>query len=128
MLIGGEVIRQVEIPYPGHTGNSSTRHANGKHYLTREAIAYRWAVAAAVGRVVPLAGPFSVDWLIAPPDRRARDADNLHKVCGDALTHAGWWVDDSNKVIVSGRWKWTEPIKGGRIMVTAYHALDKEHP
>lgn len=42
------VLANVELPYPGHTGNTSVRHGGGRHYLTPEANAYRVQVASAV--------------------------------------------------------------------------------
>lgn len=118
------MLGQVELPYPGHTGNTAVRHGGGRHYVSKEAQAYRWAVAAKLGRRLALKGPLHVDWLIAPPDRRARDFDNISKNVGDALTMAGFWEDDSGLVIVSGSWKWTDPTKGGVILVTAYQPTD----
>jgi Holliday junction resolvase RusA-like endonuclease len=116
------MLGQVELPYPTGTGNTSVRHAAGRHYLSKEAMAYRMAVAQRVGRRTPLRGPLHMDWLIAPPDQRRRDHDNLEKVAGDALVKAGFIEDDSNQVIVSGAWRWTDPVKGGAILVTAYRA------
>ena len=120
-------IVELELPYPNHTGNHSVRHTrSGGHYLTKEAEAYRLAVSLLVSpsRVAPkmLAGPLRLDWLIAPPDLRARDVDNLFKVVCDALTRCGFWVDDSNKVITHGAWQWTDPVPGGSIFLTASEA------
>jgi len=109
----------IELPYPGRTGNHSVRHtATGRHYVSKEALAYRALVSQALrGRRAP-PGPISVAWTFVPPDRRARDADNLLKVVKDALTLAGFWADDSNKVIQRGDWEWVEPEKGGSILLT----------
>lgn len=117
------LICEGELPYPGHTGNTSVRHGGGRHYLSKEALAYRAAVRMKVnprGDKVLIHGPVRVEWLIAPPDRRARDFDNLSKNVSDALTHAGFWADDSNKVIVAGSYQWTEPLKGGRIHLSVF--------
>lgn len=103
------------LPYPVGTGNNSVRHGSRGHYLTAEAKACRDAVADILrGRRAPN-GRVRTEWVINPPDLRARDFDNLSKVVNDALTHAGFWVDDSNKVIESGEWQWLEPVKGGLI-------------
>ncbi len=71
----------IELPYPRTTGNHAVRHTRaGGHYKTPEARGYELDVLAALrGRIAP-EGPISLDWLIAPPDRRARDFDNLAKV------------------------------------------------
>lgn len=117
----------LELPYPPVTGNLAVRHAGrGVHYKTEPAKAYERAVAAAVqigrltGQIAPqaLAGPLVVSWVLAPPDRRARDCDNVRKVVGDALTKAGLWSDDSNRVLVRELFEWTDPVIGGQILVT----------
>jgi len=112
----------IEIPYPNHTGNHSVRHAGGRHYLTQEARDYRMAVYKAAVRAglaaARLTGPLMAEFILAPPDRRARDADNLLKVVKDGLTQAGVWVDDSNKVIRETRVRWTDPMPGGAIHLT----------
>ena len=62
-----------------------------------------------------LGGPLAVSWLLSPPDRRARDVDNVRKVVADALTRAGFWVDDSNKVLVRETFDWHDPTPGGEV-------------
>lgn len=105
----------IELPYPTSTGNHAVRHGAGGHYLTKGALAYRMAVAQALaGRRAP-AGAIRTDWLLAPPTAAARDFDNLMKVVADALTQAGFWVDDSNRILVRGSWEWTAPVQGGRV-------------
>lgn len=109
----------IELPYPAGSGNHSVRHTrSGGHYLTAGTLAYRLAVKAAVGLARAPDGPIQADWVISPPDRRARDFDNLMKVVKDALTLAGFWGDDSNRVIRGGSWVWCEPTKGGAITLT----------
>jgi crossover junction endodeoxyribonuclease RusA len=110
----------IDLPYPRVTGNHAVKHTRaGGHYVTAEAQAYYDDVARIVrGRRAP-AGLLRTDWIIAPPDRRARDFDNLSKIVKDALTRAGFWTDDSNKVIGCGSWTWvTSPIKEGRVNLT----------
>jgi crossover junction endodeoxyribonuclease RusA len=108
---------QLELPYPP-SGNTAVRHAKGGHYVTAEVKAYRARVATIVGRRAPLVGPVHADFIFSPPDRRRRDADNAQKTLCDALTICGFWSDDSNKVIRSGSWAWTDPVPGGRVLIT----------
>lgn len=117
---------QLELPYPTGTGNHSVRHTrSGGHYVTKEAQAYRDLVSLAVrGRRAP-PGALSVAWCFVPPDRRARDADNLLKVVKDALTRCGFWADDSNRVIRQGSWEWAEPVKGGAILLDVTGPLNR---
>jgi crossover junction endodeoxyribonuclease RusA len=109
----------IELPYPRVSGNHSVRHTrSGGHYLTDEAREYHDAIAYAVRRRKAPAGAIRTEWLLAPPDLRARDHTNVLKVTEDALTRAGFWSDDSNKVIRSGDWAWAPVVKGGRIHLT----------
>jgi crossover junction endodeoxyribonuclease RusA len=121
--LGSGMVRtlSLELPWPP-TGNHATKHTTtGGHYKTREAGLYRSMVRNEVYQSMltglPLTGPLEVSWLLAPPDRRARDVDNVRKECADALTLAGLWVDDSCKVIRRERFEWTEPVPGGRVML-----------
>ncbi len=45
--------------------------------------------------VLPLAGRLAVEIDAYPPDRRARDLDNVCKALLDAIQHAGLILDDS---------------------------------
>lgn len=117
----------LELPYPPVTGNQAVRHAGrGVHYKTAVARGYESLVASTVrlarltAQIAPeaLTGPLVATWVLAPPDRRARDCDNVRKVVGDALTKAGLWQDDSNKVLVREVFEWTDPLSGGQILLT----------
>lgn len=120
-MLKTEHVLEFELPYPSSTGNRSVRHGGGAHYLTPAAVAYRLLVALACKRWgvagKRLAGPLVASFLVAPPDRRARDADNLLKVVQDAMTKAAVWVDDSNAVVRKTVLEWVAPEKGGRILV-----------
>jgi crossover junction endodeoxyribonuclease RusA len=117
-------IYQLEIPWPTVTGNHAVKHTKtGGHYKTAQAKAYEAAVAAIVvgqglGSSRTLNGPLRAFWLLAPPDRRARDLDNVRKTAADALTKAGFWADDSNKVLTAERFEWSAPEAGGKIFLT----------
>jgi len=114
---------EIELPYPAGSGNHSVRHGGGAHYVSAGTKAYRAQVLQQLnprGTREPMAGPLRVEFLIAPPDGKGRDFDNLKKVVGDALTLAGVWTDDSNKVIKSGCWEWCDPMPGGRVFVTIF--------
>lgn len=115
---------EFALPWPSATGNHAVKHTRtGGHYKTAEAKAYEAVVAQIVAAMgmgsllgrKPLGGPLEVSWLLAPPDRRARDVDNVRKVVADALTRAGFWADDSNKVLAKETFEWSEPTRGGEI-------------
>ena len=126
-LTSGSVTYQFELPFPKVLGNHAVKHSRaGMHYKVPEAKAYEAVVAQIVASMgmgsltgqKPLAGPLIASWLFAPPDNRARDLDNVRKVVADALTRAGFWVDDSCKVLVRESFEWTPPMPGGAIGLT----------
>ena len=55
-----------------------------------------------------------------PPDRRARDLDNLPKAVLDAITHAGVWGDDGQ--VDDLRIVRQKVVKGGELVVRVSHA------
>jgi crossover junction endodeoxyribonuclease RusA len=84
--------------------NHYWRHAVIKRrvivYVSGEGKAYRQIVQAAVMErwpklCKPLANRLHVVVAVNPPDRRARDLDNLGKGLLDSLKHAGVYRDDS---------------------------------
>lgn len=89
----------ISLPFPP-SGNRYWRHVPNLHrpILSREALAYRAAVAQVIPRQIGgtrLKGPLRVTARFHPPDQRARDLDNHWKQVGDALQHAGLYDDDS---------------------------------
>jgi crossover junction endodeoxyribonuclease RusA len=110
---------EIELPWPPTTGNHQHgKRAGGGAFVRPEVESYRTEVKRALaGRKAP-AGGISVSWLLAPPDRRAVDFDNVSKVVADAITRAEFWPDDSNLVIRRGEWVWTDPVPGGLIYLT----------
>lgn len=63
-----------------------------------------------------LAGRLAVSLVACPPDRRARDLDNILKATLDALTHAGVWNDDSQIDLLTVQRG--QVVKGGGVQVT----------
>jgi crossover junction endodeoxyribonuclease RusA len=49
------------------------------------------------------------------PDKRKRDLDNIPKAVLDALTHCGFWVDDS---LIDDLRVWRSDRTGGEVIVT----------
>jgi len=57
--------------------------------------------------------------VVAPPDRRRRDLDNVLKSLLDSLEHAGVYTDDSQirKLSIER----SEPVENGRTFVQIFH-------
>lgn len=95
----------LSLPWPPSV-NHYYRRTRGGMTIGAEGLAYRRTVASTVmvhrakanaggaPLSIPYAGRLGVTIEAFPPDRRARDLDNLNKALLDALTHAGVWVDD----------------------------------
>lgn len=87
---------RIELPWPPSV-NHYWRRVGARTLISREGRAYRTAVEQAwlLSRHATLCGRLRVEIMARPPDRRARDLDNLLKATLDALQHAGAYADDS---------------------------------
>ncbi len=130
----------LTLPWPPSV-NSYWRHPSrgplaGRHLISEAGRLYRTSVWALAPRRAVLTGRLSVVIEAYPPDRRARDIDNLPKAPLDALTHAGVWTDDSqiDKLTIER----CAVVKGGRLDITIeiiadvckspqFHSI-QEHP
>lgn len=112
------------LPYPFVTGNHAVKHARGQHYRTKLAEEYRAEVKkqlASMGLAGSKWRPLSrlkVRLRICPPNRKTRDIDNVLKELCDALTKAGFWIDDSNKHVRSWEIDWLPALPEGAIHLT----------
>lgn len=115
------VLVALTLPYPPVTGNAMARHTRaGGHYPNPRYVEWRNEVHAACVRQFagrPIEAPCGLIVRAHPPDRRARDADNVLKVLGDALVAAGVISDDSNRILRAVALIWGDPVKGGRLEV-----------
>lgn len=110
----------LEVPWPPATGNHTTRKGAGGFYTQASIVKWRALVAVAAaqaGLQLELAGPLEMTIWAAPPDRKARDCDNLRKVLADALVKGRVIADDSNQVITREVFEWFAPVKGGALAV-----------
>lgn len=108
------------LPWPPST-NGYYRHVvigrSARVLISREGRSYRSRVAGIVGPLPPsMAGRLAVEIDAYPPDRRARDLDNVCKALLDAIQHAGLILDDSQIDDLHIRRHATEP--GGRLHIT----------
>lgn len=112
------------LPYPTTSGNHAVKHGAGRHYRTTDAGSYRTRVKFELSKM-GMAGSrwrpitkLRVKLALCPPDEKARDIDNVLKELCDALTKAGFWVDDSNRVIRSLQVDWLPALDHGAVHVT----------
>ena len=87
---------QLLLPYPptvNHYWGQSGKH----RFIGKRGKEFRLAVAEACidANVETLEGRLAVHVALFPPDRRARDVDNVLKPLLDACEHAGCFVNDS---------------------------------
>jgi crossover junction endodeoxyribonuclease RusA len=89
----------IELPYPPSV-NNLWRHVGPRVLISRAGRQYREAVGLAVlCQVGPgkkmLFSRLRITVHVTPPDRRARDLDNMLKAPLDALCRAGVYKDDA---------------------------------
>lgn len=106
----GAILARLTLPYPPLSGNHANRQGLGRTYKRPEAVAYELEIKRRIvnsrhaGQTIDQRISIEIDaW---PPDRRARDQTNVCKPLEDALTRAGLWSDDSNRVIRSTTFRW----------------------
>lgn len=87
---------QLELPYPPSV-NHYWGQAGKNRFIGKKGKEFRVAVAEACleAGIQTLEGRLSVHVALFPPDRRARDVDNVLKPLLDACEHAGCFVNDS---------------------------------
>ena len=93
----------LELPYPPRSGNGTTRTGQGRHYTVKEVVSYRQRLAIASSGLgvagLRLPGPLRVTYWLWPPDRKARDDDNVLKVLKDSKAQQGHKVLKEDKVL-----------------------------
>lgn len=106
----------LNLPYP-NTANTHIRHARGRSYISASGLRYRAKVADYVSDIKQTAPDGFLELVIAlhPDSKRRADIDNRIKPLLDALTHAGFWEDDSliSKITIERM----PIIKGGKAVV-----------
>lgn len=109
---------RFSLPWPP-SNNRYYRHNRGRTHVSSEGSAYRQAVAEIItSRMLDIgtAAPLRLRIECHMPDKRRRDLDNLQKAAFDALTKAGFWLDDSQ--VVDYRVLKMPVVKGGRLEIT----------
>ncbi|MEB7541655.1 crossover junction endodeoxyribonuclease RusA [Enterobacter huaxiensis] len=109
---------QITLPWPP-SNNRYYRHNRGRTHISADGVAYRYAVASVIRSArlnIRTAAPLKIRIECHMPDRRRRDLDNLQKAAFDALTKAGFWLDDCQ--VVDYRVVRMPAVKGGKLELT----------
>jgi len=107
----------LSLPFPPSL-NHYWRTGRGRTYISEAGEAFRTEVIWLIMQArlnKGIASRLKVDILANMPDKRRRDLDNLPKAVFDALTHAGFMLDDSQ--IDDFRVRRGEIEKGGALVV-----------
>ncbi|HDT4632322.1 TPA: RusA family crossover junction endodeoxyribonuclease [Klebsiella pneumoniae] len=107
----------LKLPWPP-SNNRYWRHSQGIHYISDWGKRYRKEVIEIIQQQqldIKITPRIRITIHAAPPDNRKRDLDNLPKAVFDALTSAGFWLDDGQ--IDDMRIKRCQAIKGGMLVL-----------
>lgn len=106
---------ELSLPYPPSLNHYWRRNKGPGMHISDEGKAFRACVVALCAIVGHVPGRVAVQVIAYPPDRRARDLDNILKGLLDALQHARAIENDSliDSLLISRG----ERCKGGRVDV-----------
>ncbi len=104
----------LTLPYPPSI-NGYYATVQGRRVISARGRAYRQTVMRSIPRIARLEGSLTLDVDLYPASRRRYDADNIAKALLDALTHAGYWEDDSQiaRLCIEKR----DVVKDGAVVV-----------
>lgn len=92
---------ELTLPFPPSVNRywraPTTGKLAGRHLISEAGRNYRREAIAMIRdqyKGEPLSGRLEVTLILCPPDRRKRDIDNYCKGLFDAMSHAGFWLDD----------------------------------
>ena len=107
----------ITLPYPP-SANRYYRRVGPRTLISKEGRTFRKNVCALLGgsgpRKPPYGGRIALAMDAFPPDRRARDLDNLQKATADALEHAKVYENDSQIDLLITRRR--EAAPGGKLV------------
>ncbi|EIV8258870.1 RusA family crossover junction endodeoxyribonuclease [Escherichia coli] len=109
---------RITLPWPT-SNNRYYRHNRGRTHISADGVAYRNSVTMLILNSqlnIHTAAPLKLRIECHMPDRRRRDLDNLQKAAFDALTKAGFWLDDCQ--VVDYRVVKMPIVKGGKLELT----------
>lgn len=110
---------ELTLPYPP-TNNTYYRNVRLKNVsrtlISEKGRAYAAQVAQLIGKVEPIDARIQLKIEAYPPDERRRDLDGIPKGLLDALTKAGFWLDDEQ--IDDLRIIRMPKLKGGKVVLT----------
>ncbi len=107
----------LSLPWPP-SANRYWRHVGNRVLVSKEALLYKKHIGllSLLWKRPCLMGRISLSIQAFPPDKRARDIDNLLKVTLDALQYANLFENDSqiDKITIERM----EQRKGGELIIT----------
>ncbi|HCJ8786672.1 TPA: RusA family crossover junction endodeoxyribonuclease [Escherichia coli] len=109
---------RIKLPWPP-SNNRYWRHSRGIHYISDWGKRYQEEVIELIQQQqldIKITPRIRITIHAAPPDNRKRDLDNLPKAVFDALTKAGFWLDDAQ--VVDYRVMKMPVTKGGKLELT----------
>lgn len=105
----------LKLPWPPSL-NTYWRHARHRHYISEKGKAYRQSIIQLIQQQhldINTPARLKISIIANAPDKRRRDLDNLQKAVFDALTHAGFMLDDEQ--IDDFRVKRGQQARGGSL-------------
>ena len=116
---------QFEIPFPPSV-NGYWRAFKGRQIISKRGREYREKVIDCMKDAMlygeKIDSRLSVHIRMHPPCRRKRDVDNYTKAPLDALSHAKFWLDDSQIDLLTI--KRAEKVEGGKLVITVKEIED----
>lgn len=113
----------IDLPYPPSLNAKYGKRADGGVYLKRSVRDWRNLAGWEIHRQKPdrIEGPYRFKMLVARPDNRTRDIDNLIKEPLDLLVSLGVVPDDS--LVSKASAEWSDHIGVGcRVILTPVEA------
>ena len=108
----------VMLPYPPSVNKYWLNAKGGKHkYIQKDGRIFREKVREICSQTKPIVGQIQLTVLLAMPDNRIRDLDNILKALLDGIVKSGIIADDDSRIVPEIIVKRVGKIKGGKVIV-----------
>lgn len=106
------------LPYPPSVNDYWRNAKNGKHkYIKKEGKIFREQVGLILRKFKPVKGQVKLKVLLAMPDNRVRDIDNILKALLDAINHANKIDDDESRILHNLTVERVGNVSGGGVII-----------